>query len=122
MLCSNNELVSYISLWLSYVENPALRKGGHERRALAATFVGLQYTLYYWFRVVEVPVVRFQRTFWNVSVVEKAQLLRRQFRPTFWMTNRHLQTVRITRILMDQHLFVCLITLIVSAPYTFNSL
>jgi hypothetical protein len=74
-------------------------KGGQERRALAATFVGLQYTLYYWFRVVEVPVVRFQRTFWNVSVVEKAQLLRRQFRPIFWMTNRHLQTVRRRRTL-----------------------
>lgn len=54
----------------------------------------LQYALYYGYRVVEVPVVRFRRTFWNVSVVEKAQLLRRPFRPTFWMTNRHLQTVR----------------------------
>ena len=49
--------------------------------------------LYYFLRVVEVPVVRFHRTFWNVSIVEKAELLRRRYYPCFWMTNRHLQTV-----------------------------
>ena len=53
----------------------------------------LHQTLYYCLRVVEVPVVRFHRTFWNVSIVEKAQLMRRRFYPIFWMTNRHLQTV-----------------------------
>jgi len=68
-------------------------KQGRELRALACTFLATNYSLYYFFWVVETPVLRFHRTFWNVSIMEKARLLRRPFWPLFWMTNRHLQTV-----------------------------
>ena len=44
-------------------------------------------------RICERPVVSCARTFWNVAVVEKAGLATREFRPVFWLTSRHAQTV-----------------------------
>ena len=57
------------------------------------TFLTVNYGFYYFLFVVEAPVVRFHRTFYNVSIVEKTALGRRWFYPTWWMANRHLQTV-----------------------------
>jgi len=34
-----------------------------------------------------------RRTFWNAALVEKARLASREFRPVFWLTSRHAQTV-----------------------------
>ncbi|KAH8056948.1 poly(3-hydroxybutyrate) depolymerase [Aureococcus anophagefferens] len=39
------------------------------------------------------PVVSCKRTFWNVAIVEKAGFARREFKPVFWLTSRHAQTV-----------------------------
>ena len=44
-------------------------------------------------RVCERPVVSCKRTFWNVAIVEKAGFARREFKPVFWLTSRHAQTV-----------------------------
>jgi hypothetical protein len=38
---------------------------GRDLRLLAGTFFATNYSLYYYFWVVETPVVRFHRTFWN---------------------------------------------------------
>lgn len=48
--------------------------------------------LYYYFRIREAPVVRFQRTFFNTFIVEKSQLSKMRYAPTFWAFNRHAQT------------------------------
>ena len=40
------------------------------------------------------------RTFWNVAIVERAGLATREFRPVFWLTSRHAQTV-IAHVLAD---------------------
>ncbi len=57
-------------------------------RGMFLTFWGL----YYYFRVRESPVVRFQRTFFNTFIVEKAQLTKMPFNPCPWAFNRHAQT------------------------------
>lgn len=44
-------------------------------------------------RVCERPVVSCKRTYWNVAIVEKAGFARREFKPVFWLTSRHAQTV-----------------------------
>ena len=51
-------------------------------------------------RVCERPVVSCTRTFWNVAIVERAGLATREFRPVFWLTSRHAQTV-IAHVLAD---------------------
>ena len=51
-------------------------------------------------RICERPVVSCTRTFWNVAIVERAGLATREFRPVFWLTSRHAQTV-IARVLAD---------------------
>ena len=48
--------------------------------------------LYYYFRIREAPVVRFQRTCFNTAVVEKSKITNMIFAPTFWAFNRHAQT------------------------------
>lgn len=70
-------------LWLSGTRNLWL---------WAAGGVGLWFA--HWrLRVCEKPVVSCARTFWNVAVVEKAGFARREFKPVFWLTSRHAQTV-----------------------------
>lgn len=48
--------------------------------------------LYYYFRIREAPLVRFQRTCFNTAVVEKSKITNMIFAPTFWAFNRHAQT------------------------------
>lgn len=42
-----------------------INKGSKQLWALAGTFLGTAYTLNYFFRCIEHPVVKFHRTFWN---------------------------------------------------------
>ena len=56
-------------------------------------FFGLIWFLFYNTRVVETPVLRFQRSFFNVHIVQRAMLASLRFRPIFYAYNRHAQTV-----------------------------
>jgi predicted alpha/beta-fold hydrolase len=68
------------------------------RRSSQSTLLSFRYFfiycwgLYYYFKIREFPVVRFQRTFFNTYIVEKSQLSKMSFAPTFWAFNRHAQT------------------------------
>ena len=53
------------------------------------TFWLTQYTLHY----MEYPHARFQRTFWNVQLVEKSRLQKLRFDPIPWLMNTHQQTL-----------------------------
>jgi predicted alpha/beta-fold hydrolase len=57
--------------------------------AYVITFWLTQYTLHY----MEYPHARFQRTFWNVHLVEKSRLRRLRFDPIPWLMNTHQQTL-----------------------------
>ncbi|KAJ1446602.1 hypothetical protein M885DRAFT_545778 [Pelagophyceae sp. CCMP2097] len=61
---------------------------------------GLGWFCYWRTHCCERPLVSCRRTFWNVAVVEKAGLAKREFKPVFWLTSRHAQTV-IAHILAD---------------------
>mmetsp|Transcript_12317 Transcript_12317/g.37959 ORF Transcript_12317/g.37959 Transcript_12317/m.37959 type:complete len:470 (-) Transcript_12317:477-1886(-) len=67
----------------------------HVSRNVWAWAVGgaLSWFAHWRLRICERPVVSCARTFWNVAVVEKAGLATREFRPVFWLTSRHAQTV-----------------------------
>lgn len=56
-------------------------------------FFGLIWHLFYKFRVIESPILRFQRSFWNVHIVQRSMLPSLVFRPIFYAYNRHAQTV-----------------------------
>ena len=60
--------------------------------SVAALFALILYTIYYSKYVVETPVFRHKRTYFNVSVVEKMRPSSSRM-PTFWAFNRHAQTV-----------------------------
>ena len=68
------------------------------RRTNQSTLLSFRYFfiycwgLYYYFRIREAPVVRFQRTFFNTFIVEKSKLTKMIFSPTPWAFNRHAQT------------------------------
>ena len=49
--------------------------------------------LAYYFLYVESPNLRFQRTPWNVHIVEKSKLAKFRFEPCFWLLNNHTQTL-----------------------------
>eukprot|EP00750_Incisomonas_marina_P020915 INCI4112.1.p1 GENE.INCI4112.1~~INCI4112.1.p1 ORF type:complete len:636 (+),score=83.73 INCI4112.1:119-2026(+) len=55
-------------------------------------FFGMIWAMYYKIRCVETAVVNYQRTFWNMQIVEKAKLNKMKFRPVPWAFNRHAQT------------------------------
>eukprot|EP00462_Mataza_sp_D1_P018475 CAMPEP_0175134140 /NCGR_PEP_ID=MMETSP0087-20121206/8023_1 /TAXON_ID=136419 /ORGANISM="Unknown Unknown, Strain D1" /LENGTH=453 /DNA_ID=CAMNT_0016416689 /DNA_START=216 /DNA_END=1577 /DNA_ORIENTATION=- len=67
--------------------------GGKSQPKLFAILLSVTWALFYHFRVKEHAVVKYQRTFWNTHIVEKARLTRETFRPVFWAYNRHAQTV-----------------------------
>jgi len=56
-------------------------------------FFALVWSLYYKFSVVENGVAKYQRTYWNSHIVEKAALTRTRFKPCFWLFNTHAQTI-----------------------------
>ncbi len=49
--------------------------------------------LAYYFLYIESPNLRFQRTPWNVHIVEKSKLVKFRFEPCFWLLNNHTQTL-----------------------------
>ena len=61
-------------------------------RVFAGYVVGFWATQYY-LHYMEYPHARFQRTFWNVHIVEKARLLKLRFDPIPWLMNTHQQTL-----------------------------
>ena len=81
---------------------PANVACGRDRRAHREQVVGgaLGWVAHWRVRVCERPVVSCTRTFWNVAIVERAGLATREFRPVFWLTSRHAQTV-IAHVLAD---------------------
>lgn len=72
--------------WLS-------RRLGYDLNRPFTTTLAIMWLMYYYFRVIEHGVARYQRTYWNVHIVEKAKLSRTPFHPVVWGYNRHAQTV-----------------------------
>ncbi len=63
------------------------------RRRSGGMFALFLFSIYYSKYVVEAPVFRYKRTFFNVSIVEKMRPSQLVYSPTFWAFNRHAQTV-----------------------------
>ena len=82
-------------------ETAARHARGRDRRRRGQVVGGALGWVAHWrVRVCERPVVSCTRTFWNVAIVERAGLATREFRPVFWLTSRHAQTV-IAHVLAD---------------------
>ncbi|KAJ8609497.1 hypothetical protein CTAYLR_005459 [Chrysophaeum taylorii] len=71
-----------------------------KRRSSWITLGGLLWFMHWRRACCERPVVSCRRTFWNVAIVEKAGFAKHEFRPVFWLTSRHAQTV-IAHVLAD---------------------
>eukprot|EP00301_Raphidiophrys_heterophryoidea_P023151 c7119_g1_i1.p1 GENE.c7119_g1_i1~~c7119_g1_i1.p1 ORF type:complete len:623 (+),score=147.69 c7119_g1_i1:48-1871(+) len=80
------------SLICSMLARRAVR-GRWRSRTFFPVFLLLSWTLFYQSKVVETPVVRFKRTFWNVHICERAQLSKKKFKPVPWGFTRHAQTI-----------------------------
>ena len=63
------------------------------RKRSSAFFALVLYSIFYSKYVVEAPVFRYKRTFFNVSIVQKMRPSQLVYYPTFWAFNRHAQTV-----------------------------
>ena len=66
---------------------------GSRFEARKRTFFGVVWLLYYHFRVREKPHIHFQRSSFNMMLVEKARLTQRRFNPVFYAFNRHAQSI-----------------------------
>ena len=73
------------------MESSGVRHARRGRVTFRIFFASL-WALYYAFRVVEAPVVKYRHDcWWNVHIVEKASLATRYYFPVFWAFNRHAQ-------------------------------
>jgi hypothetical protein len=89
-----NMMLSALLLTYAGSKSNIVPKGqGLRRKAVFPVFFTVVWYLYYNFRVREMGRVRFQRTFYNTQIVEKAKLAQIKFNPVFWAFNRHAQTV-----------------------------
>lgn len=82
------------SLVLSGATHSALRNTSFMprwlRRGLRGAFTlwfFVFWYLYYWYFVVERPVILFQRSMWNMAIMERFRV--RRFYPVFWGFNFH---------------------------------
>ena len=79
----------------TYVAGAQLRRFNIQMSniGLFSSWFGGVWGLAYYFLYVESPNARFQRTFWNVHIVEKSKLAKIRFQPCFWLLNSHTQTI-----------------------------
>ena len=82
----------FITAVILSIISRSLFKGLTRKMSFPASFVIVWY-LYYKAFVVAPSKLRCQRTFFNIQVIEKAQLAITKFLPTPWGFNRHSQTI-----------------------------
>ncbi|KAH9257929.1 hypothetical protein BASA81_003948 [Batrachochytrium salamandrivorans] len=56
-------------------------------------FFGTFWSIIYRWRVCELPVVSFRRTYWNSTLVQRSKIAETVYQPVIWGYNRHVQTI-----------------------------
>eukprot|EP00520_Triparma_pacifica_P001497 CAMPEP_0118634302 /NCGR_PEP_ID=MMETSP0785-20121206/1468_1 /TAXON_ID=91992 /ORGANISM="Bolidomonas pacifica, Strain CCMP 1866" /LENGTH=551 /DNA_ID=CAMNT_0006525255 /DNA_START=227 /DNA_END=1879 /DNA_ORIENTATION=- len=87
--------MTFLARWAGFLPTK-FRHGKSGLFTACCFFYVWNWFLYYRFYVIESPIISYKRTFWNVTIAERAKLSTSRFAPFPFLTNTHMQTVMCT--------------------------